>query len=400
MSLPACRRSTAFTDKKTIGPRFGFAWSPGGGRTVVRGGYGIYFDQRTAQVFQQLRSNPPITAVQTLNFAAGGVSDGWVYRVQGLDPTALPVPTATTSFTLRAIEKDPKTDTAQQWNLDLQRELPGRIVVQAAYVGTHGTHLFLQRNINYARPDAAGVFSRPFVGLWRHLVSGQQRQLDLPLRPVHRAETLLRRLAVPGGLHAFPRPSTTRRGTSRYFVNAGGDPNNFRRNRGLSTFDRPQRLTLSFNLAVPNPLAEERRPPSGMCLRAGRFPVWDCCNPAFRSPSPTRSAGRPGTAISAAAARASRITWAAPRTPAGATKRAVERLSGEERLRRGAAHALRHAGPQRVAGPGPGQPRFRRAEAVSVRERLGLNSGPSSSTSSTTPTSRIRAAVSIRAPSA
>jgi Carboxypeptidase regulatory-like domain/TonB-dependent Receptor Plug Domain len=256
---PGVPRSTALTDKKTIGPRFGLAWSPGSGRTVVRGGYGIYFDQRTAQVFQQLRSNPPVTAVQTLNFAVGGISDRWVYRVQGLDPKALPVPTAATSFTLRAIEKDPNTDTAQQWNLDLQRELPGRILVQAAYVGTHGTHLFLQRNINYARPDAAGVFFRPFVGygaIWYQGNNGNSIY--------HSGQfTVQRRFSGGSSFLAAYTVSKTiddAAGTSRYYVNASGNPDNFRANRGLSTFDRPQRLTVSFNLAIPNPFAKGAAP--------------------------------------------------------------------------------------------------------------------------------------------
>ncbi len=252
---PGVPGSTAFTDKRDFAPRFGFAWNPAGGRTVIRGGYGIYFDQRTAQVFQQLRSNPPITAVQTLNFAGGGVPDGWVYRVEGLDPKALPVPTATSSLTMRAVEKDPKTDTAQQWNLDLQRELPGRIVIQGAYVGTHGTHLFLQRNINYPRPDAAGVFVRPFLGygaIWYQGNNGNSIY--------HSGQfTVQKRFAGGSQLLAAYTISKTiddAGSTSRYYVNATGNPDNFRANRGLSTFDRPQRLSLSFNLAVPNPLAD------------------------------------------------------------------------------------------------------------------------------------------------
>jgi hypothetical protein len=256
---PGVPGSTAFTDKKTIAPRFGFAWSPAGGRTVVRGGYGIYFDQRTAQVFQQLRSNPPVTAVQTLNFAAGGVSDRWAYRVQGLDPKALPIPTATSSFTLRAIEKDPGTDTAQQWNLDLQRELPGRILVQAAYVGTHGTHLFLQRNLNYARPDAAGNFFRPFLGygaIWYQANNGNSIY--------HSGQFTVQRRFSGGSsfLAAYTLSKTIddAAGTSRYYVNAAGRPDDFRANRGLSTFDRPQRLSVSFNLAIPNPFQKASAP--------------------------------------------------------------------------------------------------------------------------------------------
>ena len=49
-------------------------------------------------------------------------------------------------------------------------------------------------------------------------------------------------------------------GTSRYYVNASGNPDNFRANRGLSTFDRPQRLTVSFNLALPNVFAKGAAP--------------------------------------------------------------------------------------------------------------------------------------------
>ena len=258
---PGVPRSTAFTDWKDFGPRFGFAWNPGGTRTrtVVRGGYGIYFDQRTAQVFQQLRSNPPLLAVQTLNFPAGGVPDGWVYRLEGLDPKALPVPTATSSLTLRAIEKDPKTDTAQQWNLDLQKELPGRIVLQGAYVGTHGTHLFLQRNINYPRPNAVGVFVRPFLGygaIWYQGNNGNSIY--------HSGQFTVQKRFAGGSqfLAAYTISKTIddAAGTSRYYVNATGNPGNFRANRGLSTFDRPQRLTVSFNLAVPNPLGKSAWP--------------------------------------------------------------------------------------------------------------------------------------------
>ena len=66
--------------------------------------------------------------------------------------------------TVHAIERDAKNDTAQQWNFDVQRELPGGIVLQGAYVGTHGTHLFMQRNINYPHPTGDGRFVRPYVG--------------------------------------------------------------------------------------------------------------------------------------------------------------------------------------------------------------------------------------------
>jgi hypothetical protein len=250
--------STTFADKHDLGPRFGFAWAPSG-QFVIRGGFGIYFDQSTAQLTQQLRSNPPAIATQTINFPTNGVPDGWVYRVEGLNPKALPIPTATSSFTLYALEKNPHADTVEQWNLDVQRQLPGHVVVQGAYVGTHGVHLFMQRNINFPRPDAGGNFVRPYIGfgpLWYEANNGNSIY--------HSGQfTLQKRLS--GGsqfmvAYTISKTIDDAASTSRYFVNAAGDPTNFRANRGLSTFDRPQRLALSYNLAIPNAFGKGPRP--------------------------------------------------------------------------------------------------------------------------------------------
>jgi hypothetical protein len=41
----------------------------------------------------------------------------------------------------------------QQWNVTLQRELPAEVVVSAAYVGSKGTRLWLNREVNPAVPS-------------------------------------------------------------------------------------------------------------------------------------------------------------------------------------------------------------------------------------------------------
>ena len=49
----------------------------------------------------------------------------------------------------------------QQWNLDIQRELPGHFVTSVAYVGSKGTHLTLQRDLNqlHAVPSSENPFA-------------------------------------------------------------------------------------------------------------------------------------------------------------------------------------------------------------------------------------------------
>ncbi len=248
---------TVFVDKNNFAPRFGFAYSPGAaGRLVIRGGFGIYFDQRTAQVAQQFFSNPPVLAERVVNFPVNGIPDGYIYRVEGLDPKALPVPTATSTFTLRAAEKDTKTDTAQQWNLSVQRELPANLVVEAAYVGTHGVHLFLQRNINFPRPNEQGVFVRPFIGFSNILYQNNNGNSIY-----HSGQFTVQKRFSRGSqfLAAYTISKTIddAGSTTRFYVNAVGDPNDFRSNRGPATFDRPQRLALSFNVALPNPFGHD-----------------------------------------------------------------------------------------------------------------------------------------------
>ncbi len=249
---PGVPSSTVFTDRNNLAPRLGFAFSPGGGGLVIRGGAGLFFEQRSAQVAQQFFSNPPVLAERVINFPIGGQPDGFVYRVEGLDPKALPVPTATSAFRIRAAEKDTKTDMAQQWNLDVQRELPGKVLVQAAYVGTHGVHLFLQRNINYPQPNQAGVFTRPFAGF-----ADIRYQNNNGNSIYHSGQFTVQKRFAGGSqfLAAYTISKTIddAGSTERYYVNAVGDPANFRSNRGLATFDRPQRFVVSYNFAVPNP---------------------------------------------------------------------------------------------------------------------------------------------------
>ena len=56
----ARNRSLQYPDRKNFEPRIGIAWQPfKNSKTVLRGGYGIFFDQTFGDVYFQKAANPP-----------------------------------------------------------------------------------------------------------------------------------------------------------------------------------------------------------------------------------------------------------------------------------------------------------------------------------------------------
>ena len=133
--------------RTNFAPRIGFAWDPfGDGRTSIRAGYGIFHETILPYHYTgQLRRSEPIAI-------APRVSDDATLFAQFPDP---PVEALSISGqgSIQVAEFEPSQPYMQQWNLSLQRELTPGISVTAAYVGSRGTHLPSQRNINAKVPE-------------------------------------------------------------------------------------------------------------------------------------------------------------------------------------------------------------------------------------------------------
>ena len=118
---------------RNLSPRLGISWSPGNsGNTMLRGGFGIYYDQMLEYVVDQPKSTLPFfrKAVRT-NFDS---SESFPDAVAAAGGTPLEA---------RTLEyKHTTTPMVLRYNFTLQRHLPGGWRVQASYVGARGNHLF------------------------------------------------------------------------------------------------------------------------------------------------------------------------------------------------------------------------------------------------------------------
>ena len=150
-------RSLINPDKNNFAPRLGLAYQLNSD-TVLRTGYGrFYMLFERAGSEDQLALNLP-NLVQNNVTAANNNSTANNIRLRtGFNLSLNPASVDPRLVRLRAINPEAVMPSIDQWNLGVQRLLPGSLVVTADYVGTKGTHLSVLRNLNQQLFNAAGV---------------------------------------------------------------------------------------------------------------------------------------------------------------------------------------------------------------------------------------------------
>jgi hypothetical protein len=136
------------SDKNNFAPRFGFAWSPGADqRTVIRGGYGIYYDQVLIGIIEQNTFvNPPFANTASLT---GTVATPITYA----NPAAGTPPGTLAPRSLITTTNPFITPITQQWNLTIQRQLNNSTAFEIGYLGSGGNHQTRPVDINAPTPQ-------------------------------------------------------------------------------------------------------------------------------------------------------------------------------------------------------------------------------------------------------
>jgi len=146
--VDADNRHQVPTDKNNWGPRIGFAYNFAS-HTVVRAAYGIYYAPSGFQAAGHTGSSGMIGFRTSSNMVVSLDGRTPIAFLDNPFPNGFNLPTgkslgAATNIGLgigEGVIPDPGTPYIQQWNLNVQRELPGKILFEVAYIGSKGTRL-------------------------------------------------------------------------------------------------------------------------------------------------------------------------------------------------------------------------------------------------------------------
>jgi len=233
-------------DTNNFAPRFGLAYTPfGGSRTVIRGGYGVFYDTKLTNNFTGMSLNVPFRSLYNFQNTTGLVPTVFL---NGLFPTNLStVPTV--AFAINGVPQQYPDGYSQQWSLNMQREVVPSLLIDIGYIGSKGTKLDRTANIN--QPLTAGsplpVQGRrpyqPFAGISYRLAEASSIYHSGQIRVEKRYSAGLSFLGSYTWGNAIDNGSIWNGGVQ--------DSYNLRGERGRSNFDVRQRLSYSYTWDLP-----------------------------------------------------------------------------------------------------------------------------------------------------
>jgi hypothetical protein len=155
--LPFLRISTPQTpaiynsSKREFAPRAGLAWTPFGPKTVIRAGWGLFWDIKILNVILNSNLTAPFLTAYSFNQSTTGIPNISLANPYGGTGTPA-IPSASW------VENPFRDGYMQQWNFNVQQQLSPTMGLTVAYVGSKGTHL--DRAYDYNEPGPTASFTQ------------------------------------------------------------------------------------------------------------------------------------------------------------------------------------------------------------------------------------------------
>jgi len=253
---------------KDFAPRVGIAWDPfSNGRTSVRAGFGMFYDEILPKYYVFTGStNPPFTQRSSI------VNPPFPNLLANFDPNHILYQLQTLNYRLQ-------NPYALQFNASIQRSLGGGWVVSAGYAGAHGIHLFRVGDANLAPStvvDGIKIYHPELGRRNRNFGSAAQRTTDA--QSFYNALQLSARRQLARGLrvqlsYAFSRAIDDSSGINSQDYSDGTpyvlDFYDRKVDRGLSSFWAKHVFAANWSYQLP--FAQSLKGVAGLLLRGWQF---------------------------------------------------------------------------------------------------------------------------------
>lgn len=223
-----------------LGPRFSFAYDLLGDQTtILRGGYGRFFERIQGNYVFSNVNNPPFVLDVTV-FGADIENPG--------GGTTRPLPP-----NLRSFDIDLKLPAVDNWSLGIQRKLTANAILDVAYVGTHGFNQTRDSDLNQLpvgtlqkNPGVNANALRPYQGYGFISQFVSDATFDY-----HGLQTLFKVNLSSGGLIQLAYTWSKAITTATNWNTRPVDSYNPRMDRGLADYHRPHVLVASYIYPLP-----------------------------------------------------------------------------------------------------------------------------------------------------
>ncbi len=248
-------------DTNNFGPRFGFSWDIGGNhKTVLRGGYGLYYGRTSNSAIANGLLNNNVTNV---SYSMTPSSAG-----SPVFPSVLSAPPAIAagSATINQFAPDYARPTIHSIDLVLERELWRGFTVSGSYLMSRGLRLPLFRDVNVPAPNGTVIYVLPdsslqgpfnlYLSPRPNTTIGSIIESDSVINSAYHGFVLVVNKRFSGGVQVNSNLTISKaldngQTSTTFFASYAGmyDPYNRGLEKGLSTFDTRKRWVTNFILA-------------------------------------------------------------------------------------------------------------------------------------------------------
>ena len=225
---------------KDVAPRLGATYRLGE-KTVVRAGFGIYYNPNQMNTFTFLTNNPPIAAVTTFTSDPSNPTLSFSNPIGPVGPAGRPDVISPT--------RDLPNARKDQWSFDVQRELGRGVALDVQYVGSNTSHLDRSFFNNTPQPGPGNVDARRPSQRYR-----SRRIIANDLIADYDAISIILRKRMGHGFQADAHYTWSRTRDMATHSNGGGavmDNYDIDRDYGPANWDVPHRFVASYIYDLP-----------------------------------------------------------------------------------------------------------------------------------------------------